>query len=189
MSLENLTSGLIGSAFGALLTFLAVILTLWRTRVGDRRRESLRLEEREEERRDAVVAQVLGSLQALAIEVRWTPFMSGRASGHLLEATMNFYATQHRRHPHVAEWLLAQQQSFDQALSAWRRGWGLPWVGRRKLLAVAHALGELIGAIAMWGAGDLEDEAFADPHTSPMAIARSNAEAAAPTVGPSVPSI
>jgi len=176
MSVENLTSGLLGSAFGALLTFVAAIVTLWRTRVGDRRREAVRVEEREEERRDVVVAQMLGSLQALASEARWAPFMSGRASRHLLEATMNFYATQHRRHPEVAEWLLAQQQNYDSDLAEWRRRWWLPWVARRKILAVAHTLGELIGAITMWGAGDLPDEAFANPRQSPISIAQSRGQ-------------
>lgn len=174
MSLENLTSGLIGSALGAVLTFLAAILTLWRTRVGDRKREATRIDEREEERRDAVVAGVLGSLRALASEVRWAPLMSGRASGHLLEATMNFYSTQHRRHPQVAEWLLAQQLSFDRALNDWRRRWWLPWVARRRIHSVAETLGELIGAITMWSAGDLTDEEFADPKRLPLAIAEAH---------------
>lgn len=87
---------------------------------------------------------------------------------------MNFYATQHHRHPEVADWILAQYQSCEAAIADWRRGWWAFWSNGRRLEAVGRHLGELSGAVVLWSNGTLPDTAFADPGRSPLSVARTH---------------
>lgn len=176
-TIANLTSGLIGSALGALFTFIAAAFTLWKTREADQAREAAREEERDEQRREAALASVLGSIRMLENEVRWAPFLKGRASAHLLEATMNFYAGQHRRHPEVADWLMTQYRHFDSSIRRWRRFWWVLGLNRRRLGNVGEQLGELNAALVLWATGALSDEDFADARRSPSDMLRQRDDA------------
>jgi hypothetical protein len=171
MNFTNLACGLLGSVAAALATFAAAAFTLWRTRVGDARREGIRLAEREQARREEMVGQIVGSLQMLESEVRWAPLRQGRTLRYFLEAAMTFYASQHQAHPEVADWLVAQCNPFQSVMLRWQRTWMIPIINRRHLAAVGTLTGELNAAIVAWAAGEIPDATFKDPDRSPSEIA------------------
>lgn len=172
MSISNLSNGLIGSVLGALVTFLAAAFTLWRTRVGDRRRGAAREAEREQDRRDALVGQLVGSLRMIEAEVRWAPLLRGRTMRHFLELTMTFYASQRPSHPEVAAWLLAQSTPYQAKLRRWQRVCLVPGLNKRRLREFGELTGELYGAIVGWVSGDISDTHFADPKRTPIEVAK-----------------
>lgn len=179
MTLSNLSSGLLGSVVGGLLTFAAAAFTLWRTRVGDRRRESRRLEDMDRERREALAVELIYSLRNLESEVRWAPLLSGRTQRHVLEVSLKLYLAERQQNPNVANWLLAQTEPLNNAFARWRRACLVPRVGRQRLREVGELTGQLVALMTQWAGGDVPDSAFKDATLSPLEIA--NAVGAANT--------
>lgn len=159
----TLLSGAIGSSIAAIATFAIAIATFRRTRRADELRERIRDEERQDERRERVVAEVIGTFHGLEAEVRWAPFLAGRASARMLEATMLFYLTERRRHPDVANWVLQQKDEYDRLVRRWRRVWWVPGIRGKRLLELGQFLGKIIAVLVTWAAGDTDDHLFANP--------------------------
>lgn len=163
----TLTSGAIGSVFTALVTFGAVMVTLWRTRVGDRTREAVRLAEVDADRRRAVVAEVIGAFRAMEAEVRAAPFLPGRSDAESLRVTMLFYVSMRQEHLHIANWVLVRHQAYADVVQAWRRVWWIPFIRRRRLTNLVEFMGKTIGTLSAWAVGDLRDDWFEDSHRQP----------------------
>lgn len=179
ITVATLLSGVIGSAIAAVAAFAAAGFTIWRTRVGDRRRESVRVHEREQERREAVVSEVLATLRGLEAEYRWAPLLAGRSNAVVLQATMRFYLSEREQHPSVAKWLLARQRDYDKLATHWRKVWWVPWLRRRRSGALAEFLGQTLGALVVWATGDLPDDEFADATRQPAMLTKAIAHARA----------
>lgn len=180
----TLSDGLFGAVLGASAVFTATVVTLWRTRVGDRNREAIRMAEVDLERRHRNVAEVIGIFRELEREVRAAPFAIARSQGAFLRAAMLFFMTQKPTHPDVAQWLVCRNDDYVVRLEKWRRLWWCPMIGTRRARNVAHLLGEIVAALVLWATGDLGDDAFSDEARSPADVARSNsATGAARAVG------
>ena len=158
----TLLSGAIGSSIAVIATFSIAIVTFRRTRRADELREQVRDEERQDERRERVVAEVIGTFHGLESEVRWAPFLAGRASARMLEATMLFYLTERRRHPDIANWVLHQKDEYDRLVRRWRRVWWVPGLRGKRLLELGQFLGKMIAVLVTWAAGDMDDQLFAN---------------------------
>lgn len=166
----TLTDGLVGAAAGGLAVFSAAAFTLSRTRRADAERETVRLRERDEERRKTVVAEVIAAFRALEMEVRFAPLMSGRADAGSLRATMLFYLNQRAHHPLVANWLLHRHDRYVEVVNTWRRRWWLPRGSHRRMQAMGDHLGQTVGMLVAWSVGDVTDDWFADPDRPPPTV-------------------
>lgn len=169
-TLSNLSSGLFGGLLGGLLAFGAAWFTIVKTRAADRKREEERESRLDEEKRIELAGKVAGAVRALESEVRWSPFLTGRTSAHLLETCIVFYASQKVSHPEVANWLLEQVQAHQASMVPWHRYWWIPFFGPQLLRPSAESLGQMSATIVLWAAGDIPDDAFSNPMSKPNDI-------------------
>lgn len=158
----TLTSGSIGSGVAVLAAVGVAALGIW----WDRRRDArvAAAEERRDDRRDRqrllrVAQQVM---PALAREVHWAPLLTGRSAMALLALAIEAQGTVADRHPDVAAWVLKQVNDL-KAPRAWTYfGLFFPGKQRQVLNFYSNRLGEIVGALSAWGAGQIEDEWFTE---------------------------
>lgn len=168
----TLSDGLFGATVGAVAVFGAAAVTIWLTRAGDRKREQARLTEGDHQRRLEYVAEVIGTFKDVEVEVRAAPFARARSQGAFLRAAMLFYVAVKPHHAEPAEWLLRRNDEYGLYVAAWRRVWWCPVIGRRRAGLMGTFLGEVIGALVLWSAGEIPDTAFENAERSPSEIVR-----------------
>lgn len=170
ISWTTLTDGLLAAVVSGLVVLFAALLTLWRTRVGDRRREDTRIRERDTELRQRNVAEVIGIFTELERESRMPLFRKAHSQASFIRATMLFVMTQKAEHEPVATWLLAQNDRYGLMSQAWHRRYWLPWLATPKLKALGAFLSEVITALVLWAVGDLHDDDFEDAKMTPRRV-------------------
>jgi len=114
ITLGTLTDGLLGAVVGGVAVFGATAFAVWRTRIGDSRRERARRYELDSDTRKRYAAEVIATLRELEREVRSAPFLAAHSQAAFLRVVMLFYLAEKAEHPLVAKWLLAQHGVFQQ---------------------------------------------------------------------------
>jgi hypothetical protein len=156
----TLFGGIFGSVIASTATLGVAIWTFRATRDRDQQREDDRARQADVDRRNEVIAELIGTLRDVELEIRGAPFRHGRSQGSILRASMRFYLMQKPLHPRVAQWVLARHDSYGVVINRWQRWWWVLPIHRRLTRRLGEHVGHTLAVLVLWSTGDIDDEEF-----------------------------